>query len=492
VLEIAEVGAELSKTDYAAQVPALRVDLLNAQFEHRDADFPVAVVLAGDDRQGVNELVHLLHEWMDARYLPVHAFGPATDEQRQRPPFWRYWRALPGRGEMALLLGAWATSCVADRLEGRLDEVGLERCLEHIECTERALVDDGVLLLKLWIHLPKKELARRFKKARKDGLRPDERDWRVYEVYDEAMPVVERMLRHTSRSGAPWHVVEGTDARHRNLSVARALLAALSGRLESEAGPARSTNTETKTDASGPVPKLLEAVDLSKQLDADTYRNKRDKRQARLERLWARARKREHSAVLVFEGWDAAGKGGVIRRVTQALDARDYRVVPIAAPTPEEKAHHYLWRFWRQLPRAGRLLIFDRSWYGRVLVERVEGLAREDEWRRAYAEINDFEQQIVEHGIPLLKFWLHIDPDEQMRRFQAREQTPYKKYKITDEDYRNRGRWDDYTVAVNEMVARTGGRLAPWQLVPANDKRWARVEVLDAVCDHLEHAFEKA
>ena len=485
MLEVAEVGAEVSRREYEAQVPALRVDLLNAQFEVRDADFPVVVILAGDDRQGVNELVHLLHEWMDARYMPVHAFGPPTDGERARPPFWRYWRALPGRGQMAILFGAWPVSCVADRVQGELGEADFERRLDHIERTERALADAGALLLKFWIHVPKKELARRVKKARKRGLRADERDWRVYEVYDEALPIVERMLRRTHRSGAAWEVVEGTDWRHRNLSVARGLLSALSARLE--AGPRPVSEVET----SGSVPALLESVDLSKRLEVDAYREKRDERQARLARIWARAREQERSAVLVFEGWDAAGKGGVIRRITQALDARDYRVVPIAAPSPEEKAHHYLWRFWRQLPRSGRLLVFDRSWYGRVLVERVEGLAREDEWRRAYAEINDFEEQIVDHGIPLLKFWLHIDPEEQLRRFRAREQTPYKKYKLTDEDYRNRDRWDDYTLAVNEMVARTGGEPAPWHLVPANDKRWARVEVLDRVCDHLAAAFRK-
>jgi polyphosphate kinase 2 (PPK2 family) len=195
--------------------------------------------------------------------------------------------------------------------------------------------------------------------------------------------------------------------------------------------------------------------------------------------------------VLLFEGWDAAGKGGVIRRLTAAMAAPDYRIVPIAAPTDEEKAHHYLWRFWRQLPRAGKTVIFDRTWYGRVLVERVEGFASEDAWSRAYAEIEDFEQLLVEHGIVLQKFWLHIDPDEQARRFAAREQTPYKKYKITDEDYRNRERWDDYVDAIDEMVARTSTAAAPWTLVPANDKRAARIQVLEVVGEALESGLKR-
>jgi len=196
--------------------------------------------------------------------------------------------------------------------------------------------------------------------------------------------------------------------------------------------------------------------------------------------------------VLVFEGWDAAGKGGVIRRITRAIDAADYRIVPVAAPTEEEKAHHYLWRFWHHLPRAGTMRIFDRSWYGRVLVERVEGLAKVNEWQRAYTEINDFEEQLVEHGILVHKFWLHIDPETQLRRFKEREKTPYKKYKITQEDYRNREKWGDYVTAVNEMVARTSTEMAPWKLVPANDKRWARVEVLRTICQGLKRAVKSS
>ncbi|MHC5023876.1 MAG: hypothetical protein ACYTGG_08180, partial [Planctomycetota bacterium] len=192
------------------------------------------------------------------------------------------------------------------------------------------------------------------------------------------------------------------------------------------------------------------------------------------------------TTVLVFEGWDAAGKGGVIRRITGSMSAADYTVVPIAAPTDEERDHHYLWRFWRKLPRAGRMIIFDRSWYGRVLVERVEGFARPDEWRRAYAEINDFEQQLAGRGYVVQKFWLHLDPDEQLRRFESRAKTPYKKYKLTDEDYRNRERWDDYVAAANEMIARTSAREAPWHVIPANDKRWARVETLKILCAALQ------
>jgi polyphosphate kinase 2 (PPK2 family) len=186
---------------------------------------------------------------------------------------------------------------------------------------------------------------------------------------------------------------------------------------------------------------------------------------------------------------DAGGKGGAIRRITNAIDARLYQTIPIAAPTDEEKDHHYLWRFWRHIPRSGRVTVYDRSWYGRVLVERVEGFATEAEWKRAYLEINEFEEQLVESGIILFKFWMHIGQDEQLRRFKAREEVPYKQHKITDEDWRNREKWDQYKAAVNEMVIRTSTEYAPWELIPGNDKPYARIAVLQTICGGLRKAL---
>jgi polyphosphate kinase 2 (PPK2 family) len=192
----------------------------------------------------------------------------------------------------------------------------------------------------------------------------------------------------------------------------------------------------------------------------------------------------------MFEGWDAAGKGGAIRRVTAALDARDYKVIPIAAPTDEEKAHHYLWRFWRHLSKAGRVTIYDRSWYGRVLVERIEGFASTEEWMRAYSEINDFEEQLIDSGMVLGKFWVHITKEEQAARFEARAQIPWKAWKLTEEDWRNRDKWDAYESAVNDMIERTSTRKAPWTLIEGNNKHFARVKVLETVCEKLETALK--
>jgi polyphosphate kinase 2 (PPK2 family) len=237
-------------------------------------------------------------------------------------------------------------------------------------------------------------------------------------------------------------------------------------------------------------PNALAAIDLAMRFsEDDAYEAALDKQQGALARLTREAREEGLSSVVVLEGWDAAGKGGAIRRLTGAMEVRDYRVVPIAAPTPEEQARHYLWRFWRHLPPAGQMTIFDRSWYGRVLVERVEGFARPEAWERAYDEILDFERQLLEHGTVLLKFWLHIDADEQLDRFAAREKTPYKKYRIGTDDYRNRARRADYVTAANEMVARTSTKAAPWHLIPANDKRYARVAVVRTLCGALRKAL---
>ncbi len=493
MFEAAEVGSKISRGEADEQLPQLRVDLINAQYDLREGDFPVLIVLMGDDRPGVSELVNRLNEWMDGRYIRTHVFGAPTDDELQRPRDWRYWLALPGRGQLAIYTGAFALETILERLQGAIDQTELDRRLRHMRRFEQSLRDGGALVLKFWIHLPRKAFKKRVKKSRKKGGggRLDAADHLIFDAYDDLMPLAEYVLRKTDPGGAPWHIVEGTQARYRDITVARTIRSVLMERL-SRAPTPETLAAPAPAPVVAPEATVLDTVDLDAVLERPEYRAQRDELQARLRALTRRAREEGVSSVAVFEGWDAAGKGGVIRRITQAMDVQDYRVVPIGAPTDEELARHYLWRFWRQLPRAGRMVIFDRSWYGRVLVERVEGLVPELAWQRAYAEIDDFEEQIVERGIPLFKFWLHIDREEQTRRFRERERTPYKKYKITDEDYRNRERWDAYRSAVNDMVQRTSTQFAPWTLVPANDKRFARVEVLRTICEGLAKRLDES
>jgi polyphosphate:AMP phosphotransferase len=295
------------------------------------------------------------------------------------------------------------------------------------------------------------------------------------------------MMRVTGKGHAPWIAVNAENDYYRSLTVGQTILNAIQARLteatptEAVAAPVEVPDIDNRT--------LLTTLDLSQALEKEEYKEQLRTCQERLNELVWHRKFDKRSLVLVFEGNDAAGKGGAIRRVTEFLDPRRYRVNQYAAPTDEERAHPYLWRFWNRLPRRGQVAIFDRSWYGRVLVERVEGFCPESAWRRAYDEINDFEAEMSEAGIIVIKFWLAIDKDEQERRFKAREETGYKRYKITDEDWRNREKWDAYADAVCDMVDLTSTPEAPWTLVEANDKYFARVKVLKTICERLEESL---
>ena len=491
MFESAKLPHALSREEFDAQVPALRLALLDVQKQLTQADFPVIIVIAGAEGAGKGDTVNLLHAWMDARLLQTYAGGPGTEAERQRPPFWRFWMALPPRGRAGIFLGSWYTEPMQRAaLEGGAT-AELDSALMRVNSFEKDLVEDGALLIKLWLHLGKKQQRRRFRaleKAPETSWRVTRRDWQLARAYERLLPVWERTIRETSTAEAPWTVIAGADARYRDLTCARHVAARVAEHLARRARPPEPARAPVLVRERASV---IDQLDLGLVLDKPTYDRKLAKWQARLNQLSHRAQAQQVAAIAVFEGWDAAGKGGAIRRITRALDARYYRVIPIAAPTDEEKAHHYLWRFWRHLPRLGSLTVYDRSWYGRVLVERVEGFASTDEWMRAYHEINDFEEQLTSHGIALAKLWLHISPDEQMRRFHERETQPWKRYKITDEDYRNRDKWDAYRIAADDMIERTSTEYAPWTLVAANDKRHARIEVLKTLCRSLAAALKR-
>jgi len=499
MFEAAELGRRVSKDDHRNQLPELRAGLLQAQLDLRKAGVPVIIVLSGADGAGKSETVQRLHEWLDPRGLEANAFGPLSDEERDRPAYWRFWRTLPARGRIGIFLGSWYTGPLIRRAYGKSRASELDRDLGRIAFFEQMLVDDGALLLKFWLHLSKKAQRKRLEtleKSPETSWRVSPMEWKHYRLYGRFIKASEQTLRRTDSARAPWFLVEASDERYREVMVGRILLEAMRRRLEATAnGPAAPppTHIPSRIPAPPPTPEasltVLDHVNLEKRLDGATYERKLVKLQARLSRLTRAANEKRRSSVIVFEGWDAAGKGGGIRRLTEAIDARLYRVIPVAAPTDEERAHHYLWRFWRHIPRAGLVTIYDRSWYGRVLVERVEGFAREEEWMRAYLEINDFEQQLAEAGVVLTKFWVHISSEEQLRRFEDRRNTPYKQHKITEEDWRNREKWDAYRAAVNDTVVRTSTRRAPWTLVAGNDKKLARIQMLDTVCRRLERAL---
>ncbi len=490
MLEASEVGNKVSKEEFRAAVPKLRVDLVNAQYDLRSADFGVMLFVAGDDRIAGNEVVNRINEWMDARYIQTHVMGPLTPEEAMRPRYWRLWRDMAPKGRISLMAGG-IMRLLNEHLAGELPDLEYERAIDHLEQMQEALVADGMLIIKVFLHTPAKVQRKRLRKAEKDndeGWRVDQRDWAMLDLLDESGMKLEKLLRRTSVAGAPWSVIESTDARYRDVAVARTIVNAITARLASApaAGPAVSDQLFSPGERQATV---LDTVDLTRTTDKATYTKELNALQREVHGLARQARDRGVSTVLAFEGWDAAGKGGAIRRITQALEAGDYRVISTAAPTEEERKYHYLWRFWRDLPPAGRFVVYDRTWYGRVLVERIEGFATPSEWQRAYDEINDFEDQLVERGFYVAKFWLHISPEEQLARFQARENTPEKAHKITEEDYRNRDKWDAYVEAVDQMVVRTSSSDAPWHIIGANDKYTARLEVLEHVAKGLRRTL---
>lgn len=505
MFESAELGHTVDERRYEKEVAKLRADLLDAQYRLlQDKSFPVIVLVNGVDGAGKGETVNILNEWLDPRHVRTRAFGPPTDSERQRPPMYRFWLALPPKGTIGVLFGSWYTDPILGRVTAGMTDARLAVELDRIRSFEQMLVDEGAVLVKLWFHLSKKAQKKRLEALEKDKLtrwRVTEQDWKNFARYDRFRKVSEHVLRETSTGSAPWLVIDGSDANYRSLTVGKALLAAIRGRLDGKRGESKNGKANGASGAASrrsvpSVVPLLRTVDtggilrnlaFEERLSKEKYATKIVKAQAKLGRLSRQLKK--HSVVVVFEGMDAAGKGGAIRRVTQALDARQYAVIPIAAPTDEERAQPYLWRFWRHMPGRGQFAIFDRSWYGRVLVERVEGFATEAEWSRAYREINELEEEMAEHGIVVVKFWLAITKDEQLKRFKEREATKHKRFKITAEDWRNRRKWDDYIVAASDMIDRTSTSYAPWTVVEANDKHLARIRVLETLSRRIEEVL---
>ncbi|MDR3416822.1 MAG: polyphosphate:AMP phosphotransferase [Nevskia sp.] len=485
MFETAEVGHTIDREEFAQEELNLRARLLDAQRALRHAGFPLIVIVSGIEAAGKSEVVNRLTGWLDTRGVQTVAFWDETSEERDRPNYWHFLRRLPPRGTVGILFDAWYARPIMRRAFKESSHEQFAAELGQIAQTERMLTDDGALVVKLWFHLSKKCQKKRLKeKMQSRELTPYEK--LAVKLYEPFVKAAEIALQTTDGAAAPWHVIEATHPRYRDLMAGRVLLQALERHLHRRTAPPPKAAREPEV---GERRRVLDTVDLGATLSQASYEKRLAHEQSRLNALGWKAHHDRHSVVVLFEGWDAAGKGGAIRRVTASLDARLFRVVPVAAPTDEELAQHYLWRFWRHLPSPGYFTIYDRSWYGRVLVERVEGFATPDQWGRAYSEINAFEQQLLDYGICVVKFWLHISREEQLRRFNERKKIAYKQHKITEEDWRNRKRWNAYDRAVDEMVARTSTSGAPWHLIAANCKRNARVEIIKTIGDSLEQAL---
>ena len=488
MFESAELGHKVDKETFRVEEPKLRAALLETQEQLREnGSFPVIILISGVDGSGKGETINILYEWMDPRYLSTHAFYAPTAEERARPSMWRYWRALPPKGRVGIFAGSWYSHPIAERISNSLSRSDFDQRMDQLNRFEAMLVNEGALVLKFWIHLSKDAQRERLKSIEANPLtrwRVTKASWDRLKTYDKLQEVAGHLLRTTNTPWAPWIIVEGTDDRYRSLTVGRTILDSLQRRLAEK----RERNSPVAPPLSPRVDSLdvLSSLDMSQSLNKKAYETELATWQGRLAELMRHPEFKKRALILAFEGSDAAGKGGAIRRVMSAMDARQYQIIPIAAPTEEERAQPYLWRFWRHMPRLGRVAIFDRTWFGRVLVERVEGFCSEADWLRAYSEINDFEHDIWRAGGIVIKFWLQISDEEQLKRFEERAQIEHKRFKITEEDWRNREKAGAYHTAVCDMVDRTSSGTAPWTIVESNDKLFARIKVLRTICERLE------
>ena len=490
MLEKIDLRKKVDKKTYRRVMDEAEEKLGLLQRECKDAGIPVILVFEGMGAAGKGVQINRLIQALDPRGFDVYACDRPTEDEQMRPFLWRYWTKTPAKGRIAVFDRSWYRSVQVDRFDGLTREDKLGDAYQDILSFEKQLCDDGTVIMKFFLYIDKDEQKKRFKKlegSKETSWRVTEEDWNRNKDFDRYLKMNEEMLEKTDTDYAPWVIIEAVDKDYAALKIVSTVMDRLEYELEhrrpEDEKTAQRQESKTRERFKNGV---LSGIDLSKSLTEEEYKTRLKKLQKRLAELHSELYRLRIPVVIGFEGWDAGGKGGAIKRLTSNLDPRGYRVNPTAAPNDIEKVHHYLWRFWNSVPKAGHIAIFDRTWYGRVMVERIEGFCSEAQWRRAYQEINEMESHMANAGAVVLKFWLHIDKDEQDRRFRERQANPAKQWKITDEDWRNREKWDQYEEAVNEMLIRTSTTYAPWIVVEGNDKRYARVKVLQTVVDALE------
>lgn len=556
MLQQIDLNKKMSKKEKKSYMDAFLPELGRLQREIRAANIPVMLVFEGFGASGKGYQIARLIEALDPRGFVVHAVGRETEDEKAHPFLWRFWTKLPAKGQIGIFDRSWYRKVLLDRFDKKTEEAEIGAAYHEINSFERQLTADGTILIKLFLCIDKKEQRKRFErlmKSKATAWRVTRDDLRRNEEFAAYKKMNDEMLEETDTSYVPWNLIESMDREYATVKIYKTVIEALQDALiaqaerkkaEQAAGAAAKAEIKAKKapeketesvlkpektaaaklqsdDAESAAHSSLQSgmqeaaeqsneaqlmedadrkmrlsslnrVDLSLSLAPAFYKRRLKELQNRLEELQGECYRKHIPVVIGFEGWDAGGKGGAIKRLTEQLDPRGYRVNPTAAPNDEEKQYHYLWRFWRNMPKDGHIAVFDRTWYGRVMVERIEHFCTQDEWQRAYSEINEMEKQLVRHGAVVLKFWMQISKDEQARRFKERMDDPDKRWKITDEDWRNREKWDLYEKAVDEMLVRTSTLYAPWTIVEGNDKYYARIKVLETTAAALEQRLKHA
>lgn len=498
MLEQIDLSKKLPKKQFKDEVKEIQNQLFDLQSRLMEANIPMVIVFEGWKGAGKGAVIEQLAARIDPRGFKVHRIHEPSLEENYYPFLWRFWTKTPAQGRISVFYQSWYRRVLFDRMEGEIKKSKLDHAFEDIMSFERLLSDDLTVIVKFFLHISKKEQKRRFKITEKDKFQSwkiAKEDWKRHEKYDQHVKYVEEMLAKTSTSYAPWTIVEATDVHWAEMKILKTILeAGLNGieRKKRVEAARKALAEEKQIDVAKHVhPTILDKIDLSQKLTEKKYHSEIEKYTTRFRELEFELYRHRIPMVIVYEGWDAGGKGGNIKQLISRLDPRGYEVVPIASPTTEEKAHNFLWRFWRQIPKAGHITIFDRSWYGRVLVERIEGFADSTEWRRAYQEIREFEAHLANYGTVIVKFWMQISQDEQLRRFKERESNKFKKYKLTEEDWRNRDKWGVYEEAVLDMLENTSTLDAPWTIVEGEDKYFGRIRTLRTVCEAVERRLDR-
>jgi polyphosphate:AMP phosphotransferase len=478
------------KADYKLLITDLEDRLGELQREAHALKIPIVLLFEGWGASGKGSQINRLLLSLDPRGVRVHSTQPPSEEERLRPFLWRFWTKTPARGLIGIFGRSWYGRFLVDGMDATIPDPSKapDTAYDEVNAFERQLVDDGCLVIKFFLHMTADEQEKRFKALEANpstSWRVTPNDWEKHDRYTHYYDITEKMLEKTSTDHAPWTVVTAEDWRWATLRVFETVIDRLSRKVSSRY-LTRAPLARARAYVQKEIPDILGAVDLNKRLDRPEYTKLLKEHQSRVRDLEHEIYRQRLPVVIVYEGWDAAGKGGNIKRLSRRMDPRGYQVIPIAAPNDVELSHHYMWRFWQEMPKAGHIAIFDRSWYGRVMVERIEGLCTTEAWQRAYQEINESEEHLVNSGAVVLKFWVDIDKETQFQRFTDRQNLEHKQWKITDEDWRNRERWDDYRIAINEMLYRTNTSYAPWTIIESNDKRYARIKTLETFCTEIE------
>lgn len=491
MLEKIDLTKKIEKSKYKTLITDLELRIAALQRQAKELKIPVIIVFEGWDAAGKGTLINRLILSLDPRGFTVYPINPPNEEEKFRSFLWRFWIKTPEKGRMAIFDRSWYGRVLVARVDKLIKKKDWQNAYNEIKSFERQLSDDGTVIIKFFLHIAKSIQKKRFKMLESNqatSWKVTKEDWKHHKQYDLYANAIEEMLAKTDTDFAPWTIVEAHDRRFATIKIFQKAIDAIQEKIDQASAKKTRVKASPKSYDQLDIlsSSVLDKADLSINIPREEYEKSLKNCKTRINELEHEVYLGRLPVIIVYEGWDAAGKGGNIKRLVSGMDPRGYEVIPIAAPNDIEKAHHYLWRFWNRIPKAGHIAIFDRSWYGRVMVERIEGFCSEEEWKRAYREINEFEEQLVNFGTILIKFWIHIDSEEQLRRFEDRKINPNKNWKITDEDWRNREKFDLYREAINEMLYRTSTVYAPWTIVESNCKWYARIKALNTVISEIE------